>query len=212
MSKPTLLVCLVASFLGACGGSSSAVPGVSSSGGAHDGGEPQEGGSNPSGGSDPDARASSEASWSLTGTIRGIDIQEDARSAIAQRIDDGTSVRTSVLLSSLDGYCAQTRANASCPGKGTSQRALVVTISGTKPGTYSVTTGDPLDPPAGEAGVAFLALGKSCEMLAPHLKATTGSVTFSEIDLSGDGKVSLSLDVSTSEGPVSGTISAPTCE
>lgn len=176
---------------------------MSSSAGADDGGVHEDASSN------PEAGASSDGAWSLTGTIRGVDLQEDARSAIAQRIDDGTSIRTSVTLIDLGGYCARSQTKASCPGEGTPRRFLLVTISGT---TYPVATGDPLDPPAGEAGVAFIALGKTCELLAPQLKPTAGSVTFTEIDLARGGKVALSLDVSTPEGRVSGTITAPTCD
>ena len=49
-------------------------------------------------------------------------------------------------------------------------------------------------------------------MLASPLKATSGSVTITKIDLTERGEVELSLDISTSEGPVSGTITAPACE
>ena len=148
----------------------------------------------------------------MTGTIGGVDLQEDARSAIAERVDDGTSIRTVVTVANLDGYCARTQKDASCAGKGSPHRMLVVTIPGTKPGTYSVTDGDVHDPPAGKAGFAFMALGESCEMLALPLKATSGSVTFTKIDLAKGREVALSLDVATSEGPVSGTITSPACE
>jgi hypothetical protein len=207
MGKSAFLI-LVGILLVACGGSSASVPTSSGSGGPGDGGSSTKS----EAGAKADAGAPDEGTWSIAGTIRGIDVQDDARAAIARRIDDGTSIRTSVTLTNFDGYCAKAQGNASCPGEGSTQRLMVITIPGTKAGAYSIASGDPLRPPAGKAGVAFIALNEACEALAPQLEATSGSVTFTEIDLANGGKASLSFDVSTEEGAVSGTITAPSCE
>lgn len=164
----------------------------------------------------PDAQpqqdsGSGAGSWTLNGTIRGISLQGDVRSAVAHKVDDGTSVRTAVTLVNLDGYCALSDANPSCPGQGTPRRQLEVIIRGTQPGTYPVTTGSHVDPPNGQSGVFFHALGDNCQLLTSPLEADSGTVTFSNINLASGGAVSFTFNVSTSEGPVSGTVTAPYC-
>lgn len=149
--------------------------------------------------------------WTLNGTIRGINLQDDARSATSGKVDDGTSVRTSVTLINLDNWCALNAGDPSCPGQGTPRRFMLVTILGTQPGTYPVTSGNHLDPPSGESGVSFIALGEDCQLLSPTLEAESGSVTFSAIDLTPGGEVSFTFNVSTTEGPVSGNVTAPYC-
>lgn len=150
--------------------------------------------------------------WSLSGTIRGIDLQKDVRSAVASKVDTGAALFTTVTLVNLDGYCALTRANQSCPSQGSASRQAIVKILGTAPGKYKVTEAD--SPSAGTATVRFLALGKDCEAATSpvQLLATGGTVTFDTIDFQGEHKASLSMDVTTSEGRVSGTIEAPTCD
>ena len=159
----------------------------------------------------PDAGPNA-GSWNLSGTIRGINLQNDVLSAVSSRIDDGTSIQTSVTLVNLENYCARSQENSSCVGQGVQHRLMEVTILGTATGTYPTTGGGHTRPPAGEAELLFVALGDSCQLLAPTLWANSGSVTFTEIDLNPGGQVSFSFDVSTSEGSVSGTVTAPFCK
>lgn len=172
------------------------------------------GSSDGTGGADGDPGDGSPpvGSWNLTGTIRGIDLQQDVRSAFARRIDDGTSIRTAVSLANLDDYCTLSQANPHCPGQGAQHRLIEVMVPGTATGTFPITSGDQTSPPAGESGLFFLALGDSCQLLTSTLDADSGSVTFTEIDLTPGGQVSFTFNVSTSEGPVSGTVTAPYCD
>lgn len=156
-------------------------------------------------GVNPDASAlgNDAGTWSLNGTLGGISLQSIVRSSGAHIDDsDASALRTVVGLSTADGYCGQL--HDSCAEGGLAQRAIFVSVPGTTPGTFAIA----------DAGAAVLIyhLGNTCEELSPTVKATSGTVRLIKADLEAGGEVTMSLDIATPDGPLSGTITAPSCK
>jgi hypothetical protein len=166
-------------------------------------------------GSEADAMTAFDASvdrgeWTLTGSVGGIPLQASTQSVAATYNQASLPVRTIVTLSPMDDYCSQS-AGDPCPGPGDTRWQFEIIIRGTEVGTYVIDPNGSTMPASGRVSVFLLLLEENCALASPDVRATSGTVTFSRIDLQPGGGVDLALDIATADGSLTGPVSAPFC-
>jgi hypothetical protein len=139
------------------------------------------------------------AGWTLTGTLAGYKLQNEAVSGEAHGVAGGVLVQ----LSSRAKVCDLLQQN-SCPDG----RLLVFRIGGTETGTFTVVD---KAPGGGQARIQFLDLDPQC-LEKTMLGAGSGTLTVTGSDLQSGGLYSFSFDAVAPGGSISGQVAAPFCQ
>jgi hypothetical protein len=142
--------------------------------------------------------------WSLTGTLAGFTLQDEAVSGEAHVVNTTGGPSVLAQLSSRAKVCDLLQQNA-CPNG----RVLAFRLGSTATGTFAVV--DQNQPGAGQAHIFFVDLDAQC-LENVMVGATSGTLTVTGSDLSPGGLYSFSFDATTPEGPISGQVAAPFCQ
>jgi len=146
----------------------------------------------------PDLALPPTPGWTLSGTLSGFTLQNEAVSGEAHTVS-GSAVL--VQLSSRSKICDLLQLN-SCPNG----RILGFRVGATVPGSFTVV--DKEQPASGEAHIFFIDLDSQC-LENSRVDATQGTLT---VHSSTDSLYYFSFDATTPEGPISGEVAAAFCQ